>query len=269
MSAVALGDKLIFSHLKEFFRKHLSNKFCAWDPKAQAFNNFYQELLQSEVYQNLAKEIHGHPSMAYNLNTADIYEDLEVWKNNQDGPFADIGCGLGVFASIPKMKDGDDTVFGWDFSKIALHSASQFGPQNSFFIHHQNLPQPLILQECPAKVAIDSLYPTSSRPGKGDSFQKILFSLLKSNTQSLYVVQNFYENENFEVRGFRVDIQDFTESFSQLVDSWKKALEGPDVQEDAKKFSLLWSTIEREFSQHQRSLHENRVKRLRLIYSKL
>ena len=242
----------------------LSQNFCSWDPQVKAFNNFYDELIKSEVYLRLAKEIQGHPTPAYNLATPDLYADLETHCEQRTGSFCDIGCGLGVLSHFtPKHP-----LTAWDFSQSALDFAKSQTPHHNFFLHHQNIGLPTVHKNISHKVAIDSLYPSNNRQPANKYFEDTLVKLLKGNTQSLYVVQNFGVPPHLCPKGFDLQTLDLTDSFRSLISSWKNLLQSEEVKEDAKKFPLLWSTIEREFSQHQRSLNEKPLKRLRLLFTK-
>lgn len=244
----------------------INRKFCQIDPQAQAFNHFYRELLLSSHYQNLSNEIQAHPGVAYNLATAELYRELEAWAQKHNGPFADIGCGLGVLcALLPHNKK----VFGWDFSSEAIHGAKKRYPHQEFNLYHFNLGYPKQQKSIPYKVSLDSLYNNDRRYNSAIALKKNLKTLLRQKTKSFFLIQNFKEEVELHVSGYHIETSDHTESFSRTVEAWIKALQSDQVKEDKKKYPLLWSTIEREFLKHQRSLDEKSFRRLRFIFNKI
>ncbi|MCF8059585.1 MAG: class I SAM-dependent methyltransferase [Bacteriovoracaceae bacterium] len=241
----------------------LSKFFISQDPKAKAFNSFYRELLQSDVYEKLAFKIQGHPTKAYNLLTKENYSFLKEWlKSEEIQSILDYGCGLGPTSDLIEGRP-DILLTGCDFSKAAIAHNQLKYPNHCFLTFHHNLK---LHHHCDSVVCLDSLYHGFDQ---GRSVEDNLLKLLNPVTKRIILIQNF-SNATPPILSARwkVNIMDITSSFCQLVEDWNQELLSTEVQEDREKYPLLWGTITREFRHHQTSLEKGFVKRFVATYEK-
>ncbi|GEM_PF-3410585 len=243
--------------------KYLSKIFITQDPKAQAFDSFYRELLQSELYNKTAKQLQGHPGNAYNLLTKENYQFIKGWLQSRDAHnIFEFGCGLSPMSSLlkefPHIK-----ISGHDFSKSAIAYAKINHPNQHFEVFHHHLKYQAL---CDSVVCLDSLYDNSGRPSAMDYYLK---RLVKKSTKRLLLIQNFNASVTPPLlKGMQQTIENVTPTFEYLVESWENSLTTVEVQEDTKKYPVLWGTIAREFHHHRKSLERGQVKRLVVTYEK-
>jgi hypothetical protein len=243
--------------------KYLSNFFITQDPKAQAFDLFYRELLQSELYKKTAKQLQGHPGNAYNLLTKENYQFIKDWLQSKDAhSIFEFGCGLSPMSSLLK-EFPHILIIGHDFSKSAITQAKIDHPNQHFEVFHHHLKYQVLYDSV---VCLDSLYDSSARPKAMDYYLK---RLVKKSTKRLLLIQNFNASVTPPLlKGMQQTIVDVTPAFKQLVGTWEKTLTTLEVQQDTKKYPVLWGTIAREFHHHRKSLERGQVKRLVVTYEK-
>ena len=242
----------MFSKLRRVLYRNLQKHFLSTDIQARAFDGFYSELLKSS-YPQQSHIIQGHNLPCYNLLSRDERERIKDYLQSREGSFIDYGCGLSF---ISEFLGDKSQMTGIDFSHFALSYNREKFSQYDFQAAHLNL-TPLI--EPNSHILMnDSLY----------HFQRPLaeiYKLLKKKPQSLYWVHNFKEPiQSLEIKGHDVQIQDFTQDFSNLVKSWLDYLDTDHVQEERKIYPLIWDTLEKEMHGHKLALAENRIQRLHI-----
>ncbi len=241
-----------------WLRKKISYLFIKEDPKAHAFDSFYRELFQSRCYQEIARELQGHPHPPYNLSTPQAYKEVEkLLKESiasaQNFDLLDWGCGSAPLLGLLELKGV--SYLGVDFSAVVLDFARKKFPTAQFLKHHQNfgLPQKKSFHTV---LAIDSLYP--HRPS--ETLHASLSRALRYSQKELIILQNIYrgEAELPQFPQWERNIVDLTADFKDLIASWQEALQRPEVISDSEKYPLLWGTISQEMAKHQRSLNAER-----------
>jgi SAM-dependent methyltransferase len=234
----------------------LKNKIKAallpYDPRAQAFDHFYEELLQSKAFPQFFKF-----PLAYNLLSLREEQFLEeVLQRNRTNTVIDFGCGLGLARA--KAKHREAPWYGIDFSKVAIRQCQQHFPSENW--QHSYLPERLT-QRCDLLIAIDSLYHPPMR-----SRQLWLKKLLSQVHREALIIQNSKEREEFlPINGFKLTLIETGQEFYERCLALEKFLLSEDVKEEKRHLPLLWATIERENNSHLKT----RPKRMIALYEKI
>lgn len=150
---------------------------------------------------------------------------------------------------------------GIDFSQFALEYNQKHFPDHKFQAFHLNL-TPTLGQF--SHVLINDAFYHFPRP-----LVKIQ-SLLSQKPSSLYWVHNFKEPiRELSVKGYDVESHNYTPQFEKLVSSWSNLISSPSVQEERKIYPIIWDTLEKEMSAHQRALKQGKLHRFHLIFKKI
>ena len=150
---------------------------------------------------------------------------------------------------------------GLDFSEFAIEYNRKHFPEYLFELAHLNLVPDVSKYE---HILINDAFYHFSKP-----FRHIQ-QLLKSKPKSLYWVHNFKEEiGELALKGYSVEVTDYTPEFKALVNSWLSIIDEASVQEERKKYPLIWDTLEKEMKAHRQGLQNQKLQRVHIQIKKL
>jgi len=236
----------------------LKNLFLKWDPMVSAFDQFYEELFQSESYSQLQMEL-GLKTISYNLINSHEENLLENWLRQQNGTLLDYGCGLSLPSQLLQPWGPLPVkIEGLDFSQKAISYCLKNFPEHSYRQEHLSLH---LRKKYHCVFIGDSLY-HHKRP------QRALKSLLKNATKSLFLTQLSRSPETFYLRGAPDPIiLDVSEKFRESLEVRSLFLESSIVKAEGEIFPTLWDTIRREIAIHLEKIQRKEVRRYVVTYN--
>lgn len=223
-----------------------------------AFDQFYTELFQSELYPQLQKEL-DLKTLSYNLLNPHEESLLTNWLGQQSGTLLDYGCGLSLPSQLLKISNSKNLkVEGIDFSQKAIAYCQERFPE--YFYRQEHLSFGLKKKYHSVFIG-DALYHHRNP-------QRALKNLLKNTKSSLFLSQLSRTTETFFIKDApSPQILDVSEEFTKSLKARSLYLKSADVKAEGEIFPILWDTMRKEVAIHLTRIQKKEVRRYVVSYN--